>query len=396
MSKAWPQVQLGKVLTERQERPKADDLLTGRIRIIEKIGFNDGQIQIRTDFTTKTGMILVRPGDFVVSGINAAKGAIAIYAEENKAPVAATIHYGCYIPNKKSIDIKFLWWMLRSRFFRELLFEYVPGGIKTELKAKRLLPIPIPLPSLDEQRRILARIEELSAKIEEAKALRGQAAEELAMLSHRVIDGLITYSAAKHEPLSSLLMEPMRNGLSVPATQLGSGIVFAKVGVVNTGVFDPRETKLVAVNLPPDSPYWLRKDDIVVSRGNTIDLVGRAAVYKGDPPECAIPDLLIRIRVQRDRVDPQYVAAFFHSAKARAYIESQIAGTSSTMPKISQPKLAAMSVPVPHLAEQRRIVAEMAVLQAEVDKVKRLQAETAAELDALLPSILDKAFKGEL
>ena len=48
------------------------------------------------------------------------------------------------------------------------------------------------------------------------------------------------------------------------------------------------------------------------------------------------------------------------------------------------------------ISEQRRILAELDALQAEVDALNRLQAETAAELDALLPSILDKAFKGEL
>jgi type I restriction enzyme, S subunit len=51
---------------------------------------------------------------------------------------------------------------------------------------------------------------------------------------------------------------------------------------------------------------------------------------------------------------------------------------------------------LPSLAEQRRIVAYPDDLQARVDQVKRLQAETQAELDALLPSVLDKAFKGEL
>ncbi len=66
------------------------------------------------------------------------------------------------------------------------------------------------------------------------------------------------------------------------------------------------------------------------------------------------------------------------------------------MPKISQPKLEAMPIPVPSLPEQRRIVAELDALQAQVDALKRLQAETAAELDALLPAVLDKAFKGGL
>ncbi len=50
----------------------------------------------------------------------------------------------------------------------------------------------------------------------------------------------------------------------------------------------------------------------------------------------------------------------------------------------------------PPLPEQRRIVAYLDVLQAKVDALRRLQADTGAELDALLPAVLDKAFKGEL
>jgi type I restriction enzyme S subunit len=53
-------------------------------------------------------------------------------------------------------------------------------------------------------------------------------------------------------------------------------------------------------------------------------------------------------------------------------------------------------VRIPSPSEQRRIVAELDALQAGVDALKRLQAETAIELGALLPAILDKAFKGEL
>lgn len=48
------------------------------------------------------------------------------------------------------------------------------------------------------------------------------------------------------------------------------------------------------------------------------------------------------------------------------------------------------------LPEQRRIVAELNALQAEVDALKRLQAETATELDAMLPAVMNLAFKGGL
>ena len=55
-----------------------------------------------------------------------------------------------------------------------------------------------------------------------------------------------------------------------------------------------------------------------------------------------------------------------------------------------------LKIPLAPLGEQRRIVAYLDSLQSKVDRLKHLQAQTHTELDALLPSILDKAFKGEL
>jgi type I restriction enzyme S subunit len=46
--------------------------------------------------------------------------------------------------------------------------------------------------------------------------------------------------------------------------------------------------------------------------------------------------------------------------------------------------------------KQRHILAEIHALQAEVDTLKDLQIETAADLDALLPAVLDRAFRGEI
>ncbi len=66
------------------------------------------------------------------------------------------------------------------------------------------------------------------------------------------------------------------------------------------------------------------------------------------------------------------------------------------MPKLNQDQLFAFEMPYPSLPEQRRIVAELDTLQAKVDSLKTLQAETSAELDVLIPSILDRAFRGEL
>ncbi|MFO0348670.1 MAG: hypothetical protein ACK51S_01895 [Alphaproteobacteria bacterium] len=84
------------------------------------------------------------------------------------------------------------------------------------------------------------------------------------------------------------------------------------------------------------------------------------------------------------------------SPALRTQIVAGASGTSPTMKNISKEKVRALLVPQMPVTEQRRIVAELDALQAKVDAVKALQTETAAELDAMLPAILDKAFKGEL
>ena len=99
-SSDWPQIALGEILTERTEVPEPSLLESGAIPIVSKIRFSDGKIELRSETATKTKMILIRPGDLVLSGINAMKGAIAIYAPEMPTPAAATIHYAAYQMHK--------------------------------------------------------------------------------------------------------------------------------------------------------------------------------------------------------------------------------------------------------------------------------------------------------
>ena len=396
MPNVWPLVPLGEVLTERQEEPSAEDLLLGNIPIVAKVGFNHGQIEIRTTTQTKTGMILVRPGDLLVSGINAAKGAIAVYGSENEKPIAATIHYGAYIPNKERTDVRFLWWLLRSRTFRELLVEYVPGGIKTELKAKRLLPVTIPLPPLDEQWRIVARIEALAAKIQSARQLRHNATEEVGALHAAALSAALGNVPIEGH-LGDILLSAPRNGWSVRCNSTEGGIPVLSLAAVTRFQYKPTEFKTTAEPTMEGAHYWLRRGDLLITRSNTPELVGHAAIYDGTPSPCIYPDLMMRLDVDTSCADTNFVHRWLMSTPVREYIASAAKGTSPTMKKIGQGTV--MKIPFPSrlpLPEQRRIVAYLDGLQAKVDALKKLQAETAAELDALLPSILDKAFKGEL
>jgi type I restriction enzyme S subunit len=83
----------------------------------------------------------------------------------------------------------------------------------------------------------------------------------------------------------------------------------------------------------------------------------------------------------------------FHRRCQRSLF-SQVEG--SAQPSLNAEKILATELPLPHLSEQHRIVAELDALQTRLDELKRLQIKTSAELDLLLPSILDGAFKGDL
>jgi type I restriction enzyme, S subunit len=104
---------------------------------------------------------------------------------------------------------------------------------------------------------------------------------------------------------------------------------------------------------------------------------------------------IFRVRVRADQFVPEYLAIYVGSPVEKAYFQSASKQTTN-LASINQRQLRAFQIAQPPLSEQHRIVAELKALQAEVDGPKRLQADTDAELDALLPAILDRAFKGAL
>ena len=154
----WKKVKLGEFLINRESRFKPNDRDISGLKRIDKIDFS-GNIFL-SDKPSNTDMILVKKGDLVISGINVEKGAMAVY--ERNDDVTATIHYSSYSFDKNKIDIEFLKYFLKSPEFRDALKEQVPGGIKTEIKPKHLLPLEVVIPTdVTEQRNVIEKFKEI-------------------------------------------------------------------------------------------------------------------------------------------------------------------------------------------------------------------------------------------
>jgi len=104
---------------------------------------------------------------------------------------------------------------------------------------------------------------------------------------------------------------------------------------------------------------------------------------------------LIRLRLNTQVFLPKLLCMLFNGSELiERHKDSECRG--STRAFFTHKILFRLQVPTPPVTEQRRIIAYLDDLQKQTDVLKALQAETSAELDALMPSLLDKAFRGEL
>ena len=277
------------------------------------------------------------------------------------------------------------------------------GGTPTSrnrLKEDKFLAMEIPLPPLPEQRRIVARIEELAAKINEARGLRQQPAEEAEALMSRASSTLLDDAGWPNEQLGSLLTESPRNGLSPKREVENGGRPMLRINAVSsspTRFVDLGALKMVEVQDEEAVPFELQFDDVFIVRYNgDINRVAKAAIYKGGEPNRSIfPDKLMRLRTDHSKMLPDFLVYALGSRRMRQQIE-QFGKTTAGNIGISGGNAKSFPVSVPPIQDQHRIVAELDATQSQVGALIKLQAETGAELAALLPSMLHRAFAGNL
>jgi type I restriction enzyme S subunit len=170
-----------------------------------------------------------------------------------------------------------------------------------------------------------------------------------------------------------------------------------KVGAVSFGQFDQRENKALPGGLGFNAAHEVRNGDFLVCRANTAELVGACAIIPSTRPKLLLSDKTFRFHFLPDaEIIPEWLDHTLKSPALRAQIERAASGTSPTMKNISKEKVMSLLMPPHSRSRQVQVVAELGRLDRGVGTMKRLQGATAAELDAMLPAILDLAFRGDL
>jgi type I restriction enzyme S subunit len=393
MNRHWPKLRLGEVLRHRKEFITIDDLETYRR---PRVQLHAQGIVLRDAvpgalIKTKTQQVC-RAGELLVAEIDAKVGGFGIVPEALDGAVVSS-HYFLFEINESRLERSFLDFFIRTHSFRDQV-EAQGSTNYAAIRPAHVLEYEIPLPPLAEQRRIVARIEALAAQINEARALRNKSLQETEALAHATSERAFQQLAAQHgvSPIERFCTTVTDGDHNTPPFS-EEGIRFIFVGNVSSGKLHFDSAKHVT------SEYFhALKPQRVPKRGDILfsavgATLGVPAVVDSDEPFCFQRHIAI-LKPDLQRLDSRFA---WHMLKSRtAFSQAWASTTGSAQPTIPLKAIRALPIPAAPLAEQRRIVAELDALQAEVDALKRHQADTAAELDALLPAILDRAFRGEL
>ena len=380
--KSWPKVRLGEVLRRSDEtiEPQADvEYREITVRMWGKGVIERGRIM---GASLSGRRFVAHTGQFIASRIDARNGAMGLVPESLDGALV-TNDFPLFNLNTERLAPAFLGWLCRTAGFVELCVQASEGTTnRVRLKSDGFNALEIPLPPLAEQRRVVARIEELAAQIHEARTLRHQAAEEADVLYPQTRDKIFWELKCDRKPIGDVF--DLVNGRAFkPEEWQEKGRKIVRIQ--NLKYSDARYNCYTGEDAPQ---HLIHTGDVLFAWSGQVVSLG-AHIWRDE--EAILNQHIFNVRGRAEFL-PEFVKEGFNALVDE--MKTQVRGLE--MFHIRKQEIVKLAFPVPPLAEQRRIVAELDALQAEVDALKRLQAETAAELAALLPAILDRAFKGKL
>ncbi len=320
---------------------------------------------------------LLRKADVLLARSGATVGKAFIYRKEwGEACFAGyLIRFRC---NKERLLPDFFYAITQSNLYWSQIREGTIQATIQNFSAEKYGDLLIPLPPLSEQKLIAQYLDRQTAKIDTLINAKQRLLELLAEKRHALINHAVTRGLNPDVPMCDLeiewlgeipehwSVEQLKYHLSgieqgwspqsdtFPANEDEWGVL--KVGAVNGWEFNPDENKRVPTELEIPLEYEIKPGDVLVSRANTPELVGSAALVELVRPRLLLCDKLYRTKIQSHRLLPEYLVYYLRSVAGRFVFERDARGASGSMQNISQEILANLWIPVPPVEEQYEIV----------------------------------------
>ena len=306
---------------------------------------------------------------------------------------------------------KFLFYYLRLEF---LLGRFRGESTQTtniaNISSSVLGEYIFPLPPLSEQQRIVERIGELFAKLDEAKERLQEVADSFAVrkaaILHKAFTGELTKQWRRENGVSDESWEESnlgsfiacgpQNGLYKPKSSYGDGIRIIRIDAFYDGVIEQwDELKRLRLDENEIKCYSLNLNDILINRVNSMQYLGKSALVRELKDACVFESNIMRLSVDESRIYPEFLISFLNSQMGLNELRKN-AKQAVNQASINQQDIKNVIINLPSLPEQHEIVRLIDDLLARERAAQQTAEQALASIDLMKKSILARAFRGEL
>lgn len=166
-----------------------------------------------------------------------------------------------------------------------------------------------------------------------------------------------------------------------------------KVSAVSWAEFRANEAKAIDGSYTPDARHFVKQGDVLISRANTVELVGAVIKVEREHPNRLLSDKILRLLLDESRVYPDYLVQALRMPEAREHIEGNATGTSNSMRNISQDTIRAIPVPLPTLEAQIDIAKWLNEAESASRILRKAIRSQLREIELLRARLLAQAFE---
>ena len=359
----------------------------------------------------------------VFVSINGTIGNVAFYNNE-KVILGKS---ACYFNLFSGIYKNYIKYLINSNYFIRYALKLATGTTIKNVSLKTMRSFLVPLPPLNEQKRIVTKIEALQTRsttvkkeLEAIKPLLNQFRQSVLAAAFRGdltkdwrsqnpdVEPALKLIQSNSDIVSNYLpiswcqalvgdvVENLKYGTSKKCRYEIDGIPVLRIPNIVDGTINHSDLKYAQL---PDKEFdklRLISGDILMIRSNgSASLVGRTAIIREAEKDFAYAGYLIRLRPNKGLVYPEYLNLWFSSYEIRLQIEIPLRSTSGVN-NINSDETKKLNIPIPPLQEQKEIVRRIESLFKLADNIEQQYQQASNNLETLNQSILAKAFRGEL